>query len=46
VDREAYPLVAEAGRELFEDDDRRFGELVGLIIEACRPLHTGAPDRE
>jgi AcrR family transcriptional regulator len=38
VDREAYPLVAEAGRELFGDDERRFGELVGLVIEACRPL--------
>jgi TetR/AcrR family tetracycline transcriptional repressor len=45
VDREAYPLVAEAGRELFEDDDRRFAELVGLIIEACRPLRT-APGRK
>jgi TetR/AcrR family tetracycline transcriptional repressor len=38
VDSAAYPMVAEAGRELFEEDDRRFGELVGLIIEACRPL--------
>ena len=38
VDSEAHPLVAEAGREIFEDDDRRFADLVGLIIGACETL--------
>lgn len=44
VDRAAYPRVAQAGRELFEDDERRFGELLGLVLEACRPLRGPAPD--
>ena len=42
VDSEAYPMIAEAGRELFEDDDRRFGELVGLILVACEQLRTNS----
>jgi AcrR family transcriptional regulator len=38
VDSEAYPLTAEAGREIFEDDDRRFTELIGLMLRACEGL--------
>ena len=38
VDRAAYPLIAEAGREIFGDDERRFGELVELILTACEGL--------
>ncbi|MBR7836516.1 TetR/AcrR family transcriptional regulator C-terminal domain-containing protein [Actinospica durhamensis] len=41
VDREAFPLVAEAGREIFEDDDRRFEQLVELILGACAGLTGG-----
>ena len=40
VDSEAFPLIAEAGRELFEDDERRFGDLVELILIACDSLQT------
>ena len=40
VDSEAFPLIAEAGRELFEDDERRFGDLVELILIACDSLWT------
>lgn len=40
VDSEAYPLVAEAGREIFEEDDRRFAELVELILVACEGLRS------
>lgn len=40
VDSEAYPLTAESGREIFEDDDRRFAQLVELILGACRGLRT------
>jgi AcrR family transcriptional regulator len=42
VDSAAFPLVAEAGREIFEDDDRRFAELVRLILGACEGLRTAA----
>ena len=38
VDSEAYPLIAEAGREIFEEDERRFGDLVELILIACETL--------
>jgi hypothetical protein len=38
VDSEAFPLIAEAGREIFEDDDRRFAALVELLMAACAPL--------
>lgn len=38
VDSEAYPLTAEAGRELFEEDDRRFADLVELALLACDTL--------
>jgi TetR/AcrR family tetracycline transcriptional repressor len=38
VDSEAYPLTAAAGRELFEDDDRRFGDLVELALRGCETL--------
>lgn len=41
VDRDAFPLMAEAGREIFEDDDRRFTELVELILGACEGLLEG-----
>lgn len=40
VDSEAYPLIAEAGREIFEEDERRFGDLVELILVACDSLRT------
>jgi AcrR family transcriptional regulator len=40
IDSVAHPLIAEAGREIFEDDDRRFGELIGLILVACEQLRT------
>jgi len=40
VDSEAYPLIAEAGREIFEEDERRFGDLVELILIACESLRT------
>ena len=40
VDSEAYPLIAEAGREIFEEDERRFGDLVELILIACETLRT------
>jgi AcrR family transcriptional regulator len=40
IDSAAHPLIAEAGREIFEDDDRRFGELVGLILVACERLRS------
>jgi TetR/AcrR family tetracycline transcriptional repressor len=43
VDSEKYPMIAEAGREIFEDDDRRFGELVELILVACERLRTEVP---
>ncbi len=43
VDSERYPMIAEAGREIFEDDDRRFGELVELILVACEGLRTDLP---
>lgn len=42
VDAAAYPLVAEAGREIFEDDDRRFTELVELILGACAGLRSAS----
>jgi TetR/AcrR family transcriptional regulator, tetracycline repressor protein len=38
VDSEAFPLTAEAGRELFEEDDRRFADLVELALLACDTL--------
>jgi AcrR family transcriptional regulator len=38
VDSEAFPLTAEAGREIFEDDDRRFGDLVELMLRGCETL--------
>jgi AcrR family transcriptional regulator len=38
VDSAAYPLIAAAGREIFGDDERRFGELVELILVACEGL--------
>jgi TetR/AcrR family transcriptional regulator, tetracycline repressor protein len=41
VDSAAYPLIAEAGREMFGEDDRRFGELVELILTACEGLADG-----
>jgi TetR/AcrR family transcriptional regulator, tetracycline repressor protein len=40
LNREAFPLIAEAGREIFDDDERRFDELVQLIIGACEGLLT------
>ena len=40
VDSAAYPLIAEAGRELFEEDERRFADLVELILVACDGLPT------
>ena len=41
VDSEAHPMVAEAGREIFEDDERRFGELIELLLRACETLQAG-----
>ena len=38
VDSEAFPLTAEAGREIFEDDDRRFADLVELALIGCESL--------
>jgi AcrR family transcriptional regulator len=46
VDSEAYPLVAEAGREIFEEDDRRFAELVQLILGACEGLRSAGDSVE
>jgi TetR/AcrR family tetracycline transcriptional repressor len=43
VDSENFPMIAEAGREIFEDDDRRFEEMVELILVACESLRTDIP---
>jgi TetR/AcrR family transcriptional regulator, tetracycline repressor protein len=40
VDSAAYPLIAEAGREIFKEDERRFADLVELILVACDSLPT------
>ncbi len=42
VDGQAHPLVVESGPEIFGDPDRRFADLVALIVDTAGRLRRGS----
>ena len=42
VDGRAHPLVVESGPEIFGDPDRRFADLVALIVDTADRLRRGS----